>query len=69
MIKCHQRRQEGVTMLICTAVGSNLLRRNKIKNKRERMREGRERGERERERGQRERERAKSFYKDNKRLI
>ena len=49
MTKYHQRRQEGVTMLICAAVGSNLLRMNKIKNKRERERE-------------RERERAKSFY-------
>ena len=48
-------------MLICAAVGSYLLRRNKIKKERER-----ERGDRER---QGERERAKSFYKDNKRLI
>ena len=53
-IKCHQRRQEGVMMFICAAVGSYLLRRNIIKNKRER--------ERERER---ERKRAKSFYWDN----
>ena len=60
-IKYHQRRQEGVTMLICAAVGSNLLRRNKIKNKREKKRRERER--------ERERERAKSFYWDNKRLI
>ena len=36
------RRQEGVTMLICAAVGvteSYLLCRNKIKNERERERE------------------------------